>query len=91
MQDDDSVSLLSLLGFVAMILGALLGWGLVELFWQQAFNQGFGGHSRPVRGWGYTLTAAACSISLAAVGLALVRFRDLPSGEGDDSVKKPPH
>jgi hypothetical protein len=75
--DDGSISVRCFLGFVAMIFGALLGWGLVELAWQHV-NQGIHMWILPVRGWGYVAIAALCSLSGSAVGLALVRFRDLP-------------
>ena len=85
MKSTGPITLRQFLGFLRRDSRRLLGWGLVEIFWQQAYNQGIHMWVRPVRGWGYVVIAALCSLSIATVALAVVRFRDLPNGEHDDS------
>jgi hypothetical protein len=83
-QDNDAVSFRCFLGWIAMMPGAFVGWGLVELSWRFVNPQGLILWERPERGWGYALIALFCSLSTATIALALLRFRDLPSGDRDD-------
>jgi ABC-type antimicrobial peptide transport system permease subunit len=89
MNDNSSITVRHFLGFVAMILGALVGWGVVELFWQQTYDQGTHMWVRPVRGWGYVVIAITCSLSISTVALALARFRDLPKAGDDTGMTSP--
>jgi TRAP-type C4-dicarboxylate transport system permease small subunit len=73
-----------ILGWIAMIIGAILGWYIAEFAWQMAHPQGLRIHGLPLsRGLDYWLSAPCCSLAGAALGLVLVRWRDLPDGEVD--------
>jgi len=70
------------LGWIAMIVGAALGWGFAEFAWRVAHPQGvniFG--LPPTRGVDYWLLAPTCALAGATLGLAFARWRDLPNGE----------
>ena len=80
MKANDTVTIRWVVGWIAMVVGALLGWGFAELAWRHAHPHGvytFGGP--PIRGLDYWISAMLCSLTGATIGLALVRFQDLPA------------
>jgi hypothetical protein len=80
MNRDDDISVRRFFGWLAMILGALLGLAIIDLRWQIA-HPGINMRGLPTRDLTYWLLALLCMVSGGIVGLALARFRDLPSGE----------
>jgi ABC-type antimicrobial peptide transport system permease subunit len=83
MQPDGSIGIRCFVGWVALVVGSLLGWALVEMGWRHV-NSGMHWHLRPERGWGYVVLAIVCAISVGVVGMSMVRFRDLPGADADD-------
>jgi hypothetical protein len=79
MKRDEYIDVRWFVGCVTAFAGALLGWGFAELCWRAAHP---GLHRwPPARSDAYWLMAIFCSVALAFVGLALVRWRDLPADD----------
>lgn len=69
-------------GWIAMLLGAWLGWTLAVSTWHAMYLGGiyrWGSPPLPLRFW---LMALSWSVAGSVVGLAIARWRDLPVDEG---------
>lgn len=87
MNDDESKNVRRILGYVAMVVGALVGWAIADWSWRFHIPRGFGWNA-PQRDWSFVFIGILCSLALATLALAVVRFRDLPNGNSNDFNEK---
>jgi uncharacterized membrane protein len=68
-------TLTRLLAGIALLVGAVTGFGFVEGLWQMTHTGIYTGWNRPMRGADYWLMAFVLSVSIGALGAALVALR----------------
>ena len=73
------ISFRCLAGWIAMLVGAVVGWCVAEFFWGLTHPYGVNMWAPPIRGLEFYIPAVFCAISGSALGLALARFKDLPA------------
>jgi hypothetical protein len=72
------------MGWIGMIIGAWVGWNLADFGWGVLNPRGVWVHGPPPTPIGFWLMKFIWSICGGVLGLALARWRDLPSGQRDE-------